>query len=177
MTGRRVQLRDLLLMDSQFRYNQLTRMIIFSPVRYLEPQFLAKYTQETMLRFLRVKSYQSVYFVYGLHYNTDYPHSHVIMTSYLPYENIFKKPEIIFLRDIARKVFNEPIGVKAYEMFGALREYERITDKKYSKDDVKRAFMEEMEKIEGEMEQEDMEIEEFREIESVEQIFEMDLEL
>ncbi len=160
-SGVKVRFENLARMEEQFRHSGLVRMIVFAPVRWLEPEDLEWMTRETMWKFLKAKRYYSTYFVYGLHYNTDHPHSHVILTSYHGVESIFGKTELIKLERAARKVFGEPIGA------GALRQGE------WKRVDEQRVHLEET-RIETEIKGEDKDVEKMN-MESIRDVFEMEV--
>ena len=121
MTGRKLipdRRTELRRMEQQFLKTNYVRMIVFSPLQSLKPELLAKYTENAMWLFFRMVKINSGKFVYGLHFNTKHPHTHVIMTANMGREIDYKRWQINALHDAAHKAFDEPIGAAAYDVYG-----------------------------------------------------------
>lgn len=109
--GRKVSRADVEWIINTSEENKLARMFIFSPAKPMHPIHLSEYTREAIWKFLNTQSRNSVRFVYALHYNTPHPHSHAVLTSYLPDDLVLYEKEIEVMRKIASEIFGEEIDI------------------------------------------------------------------
>ncbi len=166
--GRRATADEIRQFVNMSEDTMLTRMFIFAPARYIHPIFLSEYTAQVIREYIRQDNRTSIRFMYALHYNTDHPHSHVVMTAYYPEDLLFKKRENYLMRNIAVKVFKEPIGVppkvvEKVKKTGDERKMQRI-----------KIIMKVTEEIESHLQNEEKDMRKFK-VRSVDDVINMDL--
>ena len=182
-TGRTTTLKDLETMERLFQNSEVIRMIVFSPVRWLEAPFLDKYTRKTMWQFMKNKNYLSMVFAYGLHYNTSHPHAHVITASFFEKENRFSRGDIYTLQRVAHHIFEEPIGKAAYDVYpntapSPPTTNEKATAKKgFEKPDeqYERLLKQKVMEVKDEFELEYRDASEFDKVANIEDVYEMEI--
>ena len=168
---------ELRRMEMQFQKNRYVQMIVFSPLRSLKPELLAKYTEDAMWRFFKMANINSAKFAYGLHFNTKHHHTHVIMTSWFEKDiNYSKQKRMIYtLHDAAHLAFDEPIGSLAYNVYGREVFKETPTEvdvKKYGK---KEYYEEHMKAMRKEFRDEEEEMLSYEEVGSIDDVYDMEI--
>jgi len=163
--GKRATANEIKSMVDLSEVSGITRMIIFAPARWIPPQYLSEYTVKTMWEYIQKDARHSIRFMYSLHYNTDHPHSHVVMTAYYTEDVLMRTREIVLIKDIAKQIFNEPIGVPK-------KIIERAKGNK-EKEERLEVIIRKTNWIESMIEKEEKEIRKFKGVKSVDDVIKM----
>ena len=122
----------------------VARHTIFSTLRYHKPKEMVLLADTVVRRFNTMTGRYGMVNLYSAHYDTPFPHVHVLQASSSSSQVYVNKQELDYLYAIASFVFDEPIGAKAYlrlfneRMARAKNPVERMKISGYEKETIQK---------------------------------------
>lgn len=87
------------------------RHIIIAPERRMDERELRYKVMKVMSEWLRESGNYGIRYVWGMHFNTEHPHAHIAVVSPYPEDLVMEREDLREMKEIAKKVFGEDIGI------------------------------------------------------------------